>query len=102
MANPLIHRFKCRACGGSYSDTQPDGSEYAHVCGPLPADKKNPERERPDKRDENIVVGAGGKALGIKSEGAGVRCLTSDSLYEPQWIFKLKVRTRKQEEKENA
>ncbi len=98
----MIHTFQCNSCKGRYQEKVSDGTSYAHVCPPMPAGKKNPERERPDHRDENIAVGPGGKTLGIKSEGAGVRCLTEGGPAEPKWISKLKAQIAKREEKENA
>lgn len=97
-----MNKFQCLACGGVYYDQSPEGIPYAHACAPLPADKKNPERERPDKRDENIVIATGGKLMGIKSEGAGVTCLTSDTINEPKWISAVNKAVAAREEKENA
>lgn len=94
--------FKCRACGGRYWDVQNDGSVYHHVCGPLPADKKNPERERHNKRDENIARHRDRGVTGIVSEGAGVTCLASSQLEEPLWISALYKRIEAEEAKRNA
>lgn len=95
-------RWRCNACKGVYSDILPGGYSYAHACGPLAAAKKLPERERPNKRDENVLADRDGKVLGIRSEGAGVTCLTDDKLDEPKWITKLKKVIAAREEKENA
>lgn len=32
--------LKCKACGGTFHPTQPDGSRYFHVCGALSAGEK--------------------------------------------------------------
>jgi hypothetical protein len=98
----MIHRFECRACGGRYNDTQPDGTPYEHVCGPLPQSKKKPQGERPNKRDENVAVDKRGHLQGIRSVGLGVTCLTDARLEEPPWISKLYKRIAEREEKENA
>lgn len=98
----MIHRFRCLACKGEYSETDAHGIAYAHVCGPLPADKKTPERERPDKRDENALMDGRGLVVGIRDEGAGVKCLTASHLSEPLWISALYKRIEQREEKENA
>lgn len=63
-----MSKWKCNACGGTYSDTQRDGSLYFHACGPEivhagEADgqgqivKPRVERERHNKRDENLTPG---------------------------------------------
>lgn len=98
----MMHRFQCKACGAEYFDQMPSGIAYAHACGPLPADKKNPERERPDKRDENMAVDKTRRVLGIRSEGKGVTCLTDKNLREPRWISALKRRVEKEAEKDDA
>lgn len=98
----MKHRFRCNACRGEYSDVQTDGAIYAHACGPLPADSKNPERERPDKRDENIVVNRQRVVIGILSEGAGVTCLTDKQIKEPRWISTLYKNIEAEEAKRNA
>lgn len=98
----MRHQFECHACKGRYFETCGDGSPYAHVCGPLPADKKNPQRERPDKRDENPLMDGRGNWLGIRSEGLGVTCLTDGRLQEPRWISAMHERRVKREEKEDA
>lgn len=98
----MSQRFRCNACNGEYSDATPDGGIYAHACGPLPADTKNPARERPDKRDENIAVDQNSRVLGIRSEGAGVTCLTDKKIDEPRWISAVKRRVEKEAEKDDA
>ncbi len=61
-------RFRCNTCLGSYHDTLPDGMDYYHACPPLamPGAQPDPalpgftppvERERADKRDENLPPG---------------------------------------------
>lgn len=95
----MIHQFECRACHGRYFDTMRDGTTYAHACPPLPATKKLAERERPDKRDENVAVTPQGRVTGIKSVGAGVTCITDGRLEEPPWISVLYKSIAKQEEK---
>jgi hypothetical protein len=98
----MIHQFQCLACKGRYADTMPDGSFYAHACGPRPVAKKQPAGERPDKRDENLAVNQSGRVVGIKSAGAGVKCLTDGRLEEPPWISALHKRIAAEEEKANA
>lgn len=98
----MIHTFQCLSCGGVYVEGSTDGISYAHACGPLPATKKEPTRERPDKRDENQAVERGGRVTGIRSEGKGVKCLSNSKLKEPQWITKLKREIDKRREKDAA
>jgi hypothetical protein len=95
-------QFQCNACKGVYYETMPDGVVYVHACGPLPATAKDPERERPDKRDENPVYDSDRYWIGIRSEGAGVRCITDARLEEPRWISALKKQRDAREEKEDA
>jgi len=97
----MTHQFRCNACKSTWFTPDHNGHIHYHACGPLPADSKNPERERPDKRDENIAVDRGGKVLGIKLEGAGVTCLSDPKLKRPLWISALYKRIAEQEEKEN-
>ncbi|HLJ76892.1 MAG TPA: hypothetical protein VKT75_05740 [Acidobacteriaceae bacterium] len=56
------------------------------------------ELERPDKRDENLVVNARDRTVGIRSEGAGVTPVSHEQLMEPVWIAALKKRIAKEEE----
>lgn len=98
----MRHQFQCRACDGTYFEMLQDGGPYAHVCGPLPPDKNGVQAERPDKRDENMVVNGAGKLSGIRSEGAGVTCLTDGRLEEPRWISTLHKRIAKEEGNEDA
>lgn len=60
--------FKCNSCGGTYSDTQADGTSYFHACAPEtiePAEfdatgkrtKEEKRTPRTDVRDENFVRG---------------------------------------------
>lgn len=91
-------RKRCNACGGTYRDVLPDGSEYFHVCAPIvryrvrradgseamirPADLQESDqvlseimRPRPNHRDENavrVIEEGGRRRRVIKSEGAGV------------------------------
>lgn len=98
----MRHQFQCLACKGIYFDTSINGRLYSHVCGPLPATKKDPERERPNKRDENPAFSKGGRVRGIVSEGAGVKCLTASHLQEPLWISALYKRVEEEEAKLDA
>ena len=98
----MTHEFRCNACKATWFTPTRHAHINHHACGPLPAHKKNPERERPDKRDENIAVDRAGKVLGIKLQGAGVTCLSDARLKEPPWISALMKRIADQEEKENA
>lgn len=66
---------KCNSCGGTYHPDQPGG--YYHACAPVTVDGKT-WTERPDKRDENLVVTGAEKKDGlivstvkVKSEGKG-------------------------------
>lgn len=83
---------------GSYPEFQPDGTVYHHACPPLRPDKHGVEAERTNKRDENVVYGRGDRIIGIRSEGAGVQCLSSAKVVEPAWITALKKRIEKEEE----
>lgn len=85
------HRFQCKSCGAVYTTPQSDGLEYFHVCGPLPADKKNHSRPRPDGRNENVPPGDR-IAGAIIAEGKGLKCLTDKRLHEPRWITLEKAR----------
>lgn len=96
----MMHEFQCLACGGRYFEADRHGVFYAHACGPLPATKKEPARERPDKRDENHAVDREGTVLGIKSEGKGVKCLSDPKLKAPRWITKLKQYVDKRRDKD--
>lgn len=93
----MIHVFQCRACGTTYPEQQTNGSIHAHVCGPLPARKKDPERERPDKRDENPQLDRHGHVVGIRSAGAGVVCISDGRIDEPTWISALYKRIEKED-----
>lgn len=98
----MIHLFRCESCKATYQDVQRDGVLYFHACGPLPPDKDGVQAERPDKRDENVVTDRQRTVTGIKSEGAGVVCLTDARLEEPIWISTLYKNIEAQEEKSNA
>lgn len=67
---------KCNSCGGVYKPDQPGG--YYHACPMVTADGGKTWTERPDKRDENIVVtgtetkdGLVVTTVKVKSEGKG-------------------------------
>lgn len=85
----MRHEFRCKACGGRYWSHQLDGTQYEHVCSPLPAKGKHPERLRDGHRDENVVLDRRRRVTGIRSAGAGVVCLTNSMLEEPTWISAL-------------
>lgn len=95
----MIHRFRCRSCGGVYPDTQANGSTYHHACGPMPRDRKQPLLivERADKRDERIVHDGYGRLAGIVSEGKGVECLTNQALRQQPWLTKLYARAEEEQ-----
>lgn len=75
---------RCRACGGTYQQTDGEGFTYFHVCPPLSApelvalvaglDTATAETftnvERPGHRDENVSINGNGDVVLI-SEGAG-------------------------------
>jgi hypothetical protein len=90
--------FQCHGCRGVYADTQRDGSLYFHACPPLPPDDNGIEAERPNKRDENIATHRTGRLLGIRLEGAGVKCISDAAIVEPAWITTMKKRIAKEEE----
>ena len=115
----MSNLFKCNGCGGTYSDSQLDGTLYFHACPPLPPDENAVVAERPNKRDENIVPGIEytttkdgvrllftgaasaamrkGTLVGIQLEGAGTKCMSDATLSEPAWITVLKRRIAKEE-----
>lgn len=84
-------RWKCNACGGTYNDLNADGSAYHHSCGPLPPDAQLREAERPNKRDERVVMRGRRPTGEIVSEGAGVTALDGQADPEPKWITALKA-----------
>ena len=94
----MMQGFQCLACKGVYFDSSPDGATYFHVCPPLPRDDKGVRPVRVDARDENLTQPRAGRAQSIRSEGAGVKCLTNAKLQEPAWITALKKRAAKEEE----
>ena len=60
-------QLKCNSCGGTYPDTTQGGVRYFHACGPIPNPLYQPDPtkpnfnlqqfiERPNKRDENLIV----------------------------------------------
>lgn len=86
-------RWRCQSCGGTYSDTQRDGTLYFHACPPDHIDERGERVPIPNRRDENIrpglwirtgvdgtvtvvdtdgqVVAEGERSLPIKAEGRG-------------------------------
>jgi hypothetical protein len=87
-------RYICNTCGGEYNDVLPDGTLYFHACPPVPVHRvKRPDgtivtiegnvspdlgevvettwKERPDKRDENVVDDHTTGQVRIKAEGRG-------------------------------
>lgn len=89
-----MSRWRCNTCGGEYDDLLPDGTRHFHACPPVPVHKvKRPDgniitvegnvrpdqgevvettfRERPDRRDENVVVDRTTGQVRIKAEGRG-------------------------------
>jgi hypothetical protein len=87
-------KWRCNTCGGAYDDVQADGTLYFHTCPPIPIHKvKRPDgtvvtiegnvspdqgevvettfRERPDKRDENVMLDPAVGQVRIKAEGKG-------------------------------
>lgn len=64
-------RWKCITCNGTYSDTQADGTLYFHACAPIGTTDRGRAIERPNKRDENLVLDEHGRQHGIKAEGRG-------------------------------
>ena len=90
--------FQCKACQGTYSDTQQDGTTYFHACAPLSPDENLNQAERPNRRDENIALRRPGSPLGIKAEGLGVKDLGKAKLQEPAWITQLKTIAAKAEQ----
>lgn len=96
----MMHRFRCRSCGGEYNGTQKDGGSYHHACPPLPMKPKTPFEviEREDKRDENLAHDRWGRLTGIVSEGKGVECLTSKRLTEQPWLTEVRRRAEKEQE----
>jgi len=63
--------YQCGSCGGTYSDTCPDGSLYFHVCPPLGIDAAGNAVPRPNARNENPVFAAGAPPVAIVAEGKG-------------------------------
>lgn len=96
-ATVTAHSFQCIACDGVYFDRSPEGGSYHHVCPPLPPDKKGKIPVREDARDENLAPTRNGWTPPIKSEGAGVKCLSDPELSEPVWITGLKMRIAKED-----
>lgn len=116
----MRNRFSCNACKGVYFDRMADGTLYHHACPPLAPDKDGVEVERPNKRDENRVLGLEidhraegarlifsgearehlrrGRLIGIRLEGDGVKCLTDPKIPEPLWISDLKRLIEKESE----
>jgi hypothetical protein len=89
-----LARYVCNTCGGEYDDLLPDGTLYFHACPPIPIHRvKRPDgtivtiegnvspdqgevvettwKERPGKRDENVVEDRTTGQARIKAEGRG-------------------------------
>jgi hypothetical protein len=63
--------WQCGSCGGTYSDTCPDGSLYFHACPPIKLDTASNPLYSPDRRDENLLS-LYSDAIGvIRAEGKG-------------------------------
>jgi hypothetical protein len=45
--------YKCKICEGIYNNKCNDGLHYYHACSTI-TDEKGEQKERTDKRDENI------------------------------------------------
>lgn len=84
-------RWKCNACGGVYNDTTDTGALYHHNCGPLPPDAHGVERERPNRRQENIKLQGREPTGDIVAEGAGVTPMDGQAEVEPAWITRMKA-----------
>lgn len=65
--------FECITCGGVYQNPLQDGMLYFHACPPIPNRETGQFEERPDKRDENIVLDEATGKVRLKSEGKGRR-----------------------------
>jgi len=84
----------CNTCNGEYDDLLPDGTLYFHACPPVPVHKvKRPDgtivtvegnvspdqgevvettwKERPDRRDDNVMQDRTTGRVRIKAEGKG-------------------------------
>lgn len=83
-------RWKCNACGGVYNDTTSTGGIYHHNCGPLPPDENGVEKERPNRRQENMKRKGREPTGEIHAEGAGVTPMDGQAHTEPEWITVLK------------
>jgi hypothetical protein len=94
----MIHTFECLSCRGVYRDASQEGGTYHHACPPLPADKKGKGKVRANARDENLTWKRAGDVPRLRSEGAGVRCISHPRLHEPPWITALKASPGYQEE----
>lgn len=97
----MIHQFQCLACDGVYFDQSRDGGTYHHTCPPLPPDNKGNVPVREDARDENLAPARNGWTPEMKSEGAGVKCLSDPKLSEPVWITGLKTRIAQEDAADN-
>lgn len=64
-------RVRCNSCGGEYDTVTADRVLYQHACGPRMQGDALVPTERPDKRDETIILGPDGRAIGIRAEGRG-------------------------------
>jgi hypothetical protein len=63
--------WKCNSCGGTYSDTCPDGWAYYHACPPAGIDAAGAAISRPNPRDENLRLSLTASPGAIKAEGLG-------------------------------
>lgn len=93
----MRHQFQCLACKGSYFETTLNGGPYMHVCASVLDDDGNAVL-RADARDETLTRPRSNRTPSIRSEGAGVKCLTDAKVVEPRWITGLKARIAKEEE----
>jgi hypothetical protein len=90
--------WQCVSCGGSYADLTPDGCVYAHACPPEIRSSSGDLVVNPNPRNENLALDKRGMETGIRTEGAGTRCLSNSTLLEPGWITNMKSRVAKREE----
>lgn len=88
----MSQQWKCRACGGTYADTQPDGTIYFHACAPQPPNAQGVQQEVVNKRDERVAADAKGRPSGIQAAGAGVQAVGVTPLLQPAWLTDLQQR----------
>lgn len=87
--------WKCNACQGTYSDTEPDGMVYQHVCSPTPPNAQFVQTELVNKRDERVKVDSLGRGVDIISHGAGVTPMAGQTTTDPQWIVTMRAQAAK-------